>query len=241
VNFLFQFLYAADTVFQLVLVLLLVRGPFSKYLVFSLYAVAELAADMAEGVAYYRVGWSSPIYRQIYWTDHIVLYLLSLLVVISFTYEAVRESPLRPTAAKALSVIVAVALVLPFAFVRNHHGKTHGYFDSQWFNHTSQILNFGAAIMNLVLWAALLSNRRRDPKLVTLSIGVGIVTTSAAIAWGVRQWFPEGNRWPVDSFLLVTHLISLLLWCWLFRSKQVAEPRNAAPPAAPPNALTTPS
>jgi hypothetical protein len=236
VNFLFQFFYGSDTVFQLILVYLLVRGPFSRYLVFSLYAVVELAADMAEGIAYYRVGWESPVYRQIYWTDHIALDLLLFLVVITFTYEALRESPFRTKAAKALGTIVAVAMILPFAFIRGHHGKQHGYFLSQWFNHTSQILNFGAAIMNLVLWTALLSNRKRDPKLVTLSIGVGIVTTSAAIAWGAREWLPRQDRWPIDSFMTLAHLLSLLLWCWVFRPK-TQRPSNAVPP----NALTTPS
>ena len=93
VNFFFQFVYATDTVLQLALVFLLVRGPFSRYLIFSLYAVAELAADMAEGIAYYRVGWASPVYRQIYWTDHIALDLLLFLVVITFTYAALGKVP----------------------------------------------------------------------------------------------------------------------------------------------------
>ncbi len=235
-NFFFQFVYATDTVLQLALVFLLVRGPFSRYLIFSLYAVAELAADMAEGIAYYRVGWASPVYRQIYWTDHIALDLLLFLVVITFTYAALGESPFRRTAAKILGVIAAVAMLLPLALLRNHHGKQHGYFDSQWFSHTSQILNFGAAIMNLVLWTALLSNRRRDSKLVTLSIGVGIVTSSAAIAWGAREWFPQQDRWPIDTFMTLTHLVSVLLWCWVFRPKARQSGR-----AVPPNALTTPS
>ena len=127
-------------------------------------------------------------------------------------------------------------MLLPLALLRNHHGKQHGYFDSQWFSHTSQILNFGAAIMNLVLWTALLSNRRRDSKLVTLSIGVGIVTSSAAIAWGAREWFPQQDRWPIDTFMTLTHLVSVLLWCWVFRPKARQSGR-----AVPPNALTTPS
>jgi len=235
-NFLFQFFYGSDTVLQLVLVFLLARGLFPRYIVFCLYAVTELAADIAEGIAYYRVGWASPVYRQIYWTDHIALDLLLFLVVITFTYEALGESPFRRTAAKALAAIVAVATILPFAWVHNHHGKQHGYFDSQWFNHTSQILNFGAAIMNLVLWTALLSNRRRDPKLVTLSIGVGIVTASAAIAWGAREWLPRQERWPIDSFMTLAHVVSLLLWCWVFRPKTQRSGK-----AVPPNALTTPT
>ena len=103
-----------------------------------------------------RLG-EAPAYRTLYWTDHVTLDLLLFLVVIAFTYAALQENPLRPKAAKALGVIVVVALVLPFAMLHTSPLRAHGFFNSQWFNHTSQILNFGAAIMNLVLWTALLS------------------------------------------------------------------------------------
>jgi hypothetical protein len=84
---------------------------------------------------------------------------------------------------------------------------------------------------------------------VTLSIGVGLVTANAAIMWGARQWLAATNRWPVDIFVEVAGLASLLLWCWVFRPKAAghsstaAPPGNASPPsnAAPPDALTTPS
>jgi len=103
--------------------------------------------------------------------------------------------------------------------------------------------------MNLVLWTALLSNRRPRPQLGTLSIGVGIATASAAIAWGARRWLPEGNRWTVDSFMVVYPPRQLLLWCWAFRAKvgsrsSGATPTGSAKPpsnAPSPDALTTPS
>jgi hypothetical protein len=244
-----QILYVVDTLMWGVLLALLLRGPFKKYTVLAMYVLGEFAADVVEGIAYHRVGWDSPAYRKLYWTDKVTLELLLFLVVIAFTYAALQGNPLRPKAAKALGVIVVVTLALPFAMLHNHQSKLYGFFTSRWFNHASQIWNFGAAIMNLVLWAALLSNRRRDPQLVTLSIGVGIATASAAIAWGARQWLSEGNRWPVDSFMALADLASVLLWCWVFRpraaghSSSTPPPGGAKPPtsAVPPDALTTPS
>jgi hypothetical protein len=233
-NFLYQILYGADTVLQGLLLVLLLRGPFRKYIVFALYALAEFASDVSEGIAYYRVGWQSPAYRTLYWTNQVTMDLLLFLVVIAFTYAALQGNPLRAKAAKALGIIVVLTLALPFATLHNHHSKRYGFFTSQWFNHTVQIWSFGAAIMNLVLWAALLSNRRRDPQLVTLGIGVGIATSSAAIVWGARQWFAQANRWPVDSFMTVTHLASLLLWCWVFRPKAADHSSNTTPPGNAP-------
>ena len=229
-NFFSQVLYASETAFQCVLLFLVLRGPFKKYTVFAVFVLGAAASDVAENIAYYRLGKGSPAYRQLYWTDHVTQALLLFLVVISFTYAALHDSPSRAKAAKALGVIVVLTAAFPFTLLRNHYSPRHGFFTSQWFNHASQIWSFGAAIMNLVLWTALLSNRRRDPQLVSLSIGVGIATTSAAIGWGARQWLSEAYRWPVDSFMSVTHVTSVLVWCWVFWPKSVG--RASAPPPA---------
>jgi hypothetical protein len=238
VNFLSQIPYALETLLEFWLLFLLIRGPFRKYFVFSVYILFHILSNLIEVSALYHLGFKSDAYRNLYWTCEVTMDLFLFLVVIAFTYAA-------------LGTIVVVTLALPFALLRHihHHNPKYGFFTSQWFNHVSQIWNFGAAIMNLVLWTALLSNRRRDPQLVTLSIGVGLVTASAAIMWGARQWLAATNRWPVDIFVEVAGLASLLLWCWVFRPKAAghsstaAPPGNASPPsnAAPPDALTTPS
>ena len=167
-NFLSEFLYAFQTLLRLVLLALLVRGPFRKSLVFSAYVVSAFVGDILESSAYYHLGRDSAAYRQVYWTENITLDLLLFLVVIAFTYTALKDSPLRPKAAKLLTVIAIAGIALPFAMLPNHHSNHHGPFTSQWFNHVRQILNFAAAIMNLVLWGALLSDRKRDPQLVSL-------------------------------------------------------------------------
>jgi hypothetical protein len=248
-NFLSQILYGFDTFLQVVLLVLLLRGPFRKYTVFTIFVLGAVAADLSEAVAYYRLGWESPGYRTLYWTDEVSLEMLLFLVVIAFTYAALQDNPLRPKAAKVLGVIAVATLALPFAMLHSFYRPKHGFFTSQWFNQASQIWNFGAAIMNLVLWTALLSNRRRDPQLVTLSIGVGIATASAGIAWGARRWLPADDRWPADMFMSLANLASLLLWCWVFRPKAQGHSSSNSPPAGskppsnapPPNALTTPS
>jgi hypothetical protein len=243
VNFLSQIPYALETLLEFLLLFLLVRGPFRKYLVFSVYILFRVLGNVIEGSALHLLGFKSGVYRNVYWTCEVTMDLFLFLVVIAFTYAALDGNPLRPKAAKALGGIVVVALALPLYMLRHHHNKMYGAFTSQWFNQASQIWNFGAAVMNLVLWTALLSNRRRDPQLVTLSIGVGLATASAAIGWGARQWLAEANRWPVDIFMAVAGLASILLWCWAFRRKAPGHSSTTQPPsnAPSPQALTTPS
>ncbi len=243
-NYLSQVPYAVETLLELLLLVLLIRGPFRKYFVFSLYILFQILSDVTVASVYYHFGFKSEAYRNLYWTHELAQELLLFLVVIAFTYAALEGNALRPKAAKALGVIALVTLALPFTLLRhiNHHNQKYGFFTTQWFSHVGQIWNFGAAIMNLVLWTALLSSRRRDPQLVTLSIGVGLATASAAIMWGARQWLAEPNRWIVDIFMTVSYLASVLLWCWAFRPKPSGQASSNAPPgSAQPNALTSPS
>ena len=226
-----------DTVLLLALLVLLLRTPFHRHTTFTIYILVQFAAELAGWVAYYRFGSKSVAYRTVFWADQVALDLLLFLVVIAFAYEALEDNPLRQKAGKVFGVVFSVAVILPFALP-----VSGGRFNNDWFNHASQIWNFGAAIMNLVLWAALLSSRRRDAQLVTLSIGVGLATASAALAWGARLWLAQSHRWPVDSFMAVTHMVSLLVWCWAFRPHSANRP-GAKPPAeaASQKAISTPS
>lgn len=245
-TFIANVLNGCDTALQVVLLVLLVWwGAFRKYTVFSIYIAGAVAADVLERVAEHRLGFRSASYRQVWWTDQIALDVLLFLVIVALTYQALGNTPMRAKAQKALGAIGIAVLALPFALLPAHHSAKHGSFTSQWFNHASQILNFGAAIMTLVLWTALLVNRRgRDRRLVTLSIGLGLATTSAAIAWGVRRWITADNRESVDSFRMLVHLGALLIWCYAFRTKGPSlggEPlaSGASSTKAPPSELAT--
>src|SRR5580704_8929164 len=110
--FLSQVLYACETVLRFALLAFVVRGPFRKYLVFSIYVAAAFAGDLIESFSYYKLGSDSPAYRQVYWTENIALDFLLFLVVIALTYNALQDNPLRPKAAKVLGVIAVAGLAL---------------------------------------------------------------------------------------------------------------------------------
>jgi hypothetical protein len=211
----------AAMLLELYLVFLLLRGPFRKYPIFFVYILGQLIGNSLEAFAFYHFGHDSSSYRTFYWSDEITGALLLFLVVITFTYEALRDNPLRPKAGKILATIAVSTLAYTFLLF---HIRLFTY---RWYNSTDQMLNFGAAGMNLVLWGSVLANRRRDPQLLTISMGVGIAATSAAVVWGARLWVSDPNRWPLDTFAVLMHVASLLLWCWVFRPKPT---RGVAPP-----------
>ncbi len=191
------------------LVCLLRRGQYRRYPLLLIYSLVFFAATLAEIVVWRTVGLGSPIYRYLYMADEAIIDLLLFLMVIAMTYQALAGNPSRPKIGRLLVVVAAGAVLLPLVLFRG----------PRWFNPTSQMLNFGAAIMNLALWAALLGNKKRDPLLLAVSAGLGVAVTGAAITYGLHhfRWSTSGTpRVLVDLIKSVAHIVSLVIWCSAF-------------------------
>jgi hypothetical protein len=57
--------YALETLLDLLLLLLLIRGPFRKYFVVSLYILLQILSHSMVTSAYYVFGFRSLIYRNV--------------------------------------------------------------------------------------------------------------------------------------------------------------------------------
>jgi hypothetical protein len=218
-------LEAASVAVQAVLIVFLLLGSFRRYPLLLVYCVSQLAATITELYVYRIVHDSGTLYRRVYWTDEVVLDMLLFLMVILLIYRAVEGSPLRAGMGRLLGFVVVVVAIVPFVLFSARR------FSTAWFDATSQLLNFGAAIMNLGLWTALIATRKRDSLLLYVSAGLGVAVTGAAIAFGLRRFTPPGGTLQhiANLFKTVTYLASLVIWCWAFRP---AAKKNPAPPAA---------
>ncbi|MBZ5677398.1 MAG: hypothetical protein LAP61_24405 [Acidobacteriia bacterium] len=145
-------------------------------------------------------------------------------MVITLIYRALEASPVRIAMGRLLGAVVAVVLVVPFVLFSARR------FSTNWFDGTSQLLNFGAAILNLGLWTALIATKKRDPLLLKVSAGLGVAVTGAAIAYGLRRYTPPTStpQQLANLFKTLTYLTSVAIWCWAFRP---AAKKNPAPPA----------
>ena len=209
-----------------IIVFLLLRGSYRRYPLIFLYCVLQLVASASEVYVLRVLGEPSngPVFRTLYWTDEIILDLLLFLMVIALTYRALEGSPLRPQIGRFLGAVVVVILVVPFVLFNSTR------FGTGWFNGTSQLLNFGAAIMNLGLWTALIGTRKRDPLLLKVSAGLGIAVTGAAIAYGLRKFTTAGGteRDLANLLKAITYVLSVMIWFWAFRPRGQKTP---TPPA----------
>ena len=136
----------AQVLLQLVLLYLLIRGPFRRYFLIFAYCLAQTAQTVIDGLVLRQYGVSSSQYKTVFWTDAIVVDLLLLLIVIVLTKQAAEGSPLGSKMIRLLGIVSVIIVALPFVVLKGP------LFYTRWFNGTDQILNFGAAIMNLGLW-----------------------------------------------------------------------------------------
>ncbi|HLH38353.1 MAG TPA: hypothetical protein VKX39_04330 [Bryobacteraceae bacterium] len=219
-------------IFSLALVLVfLIAGRFYKYWAVLAYVAWELVATLAFTIADVIFNGSSPeqqdksaqlLYARLYWTNDVLVDLFRFVLVILLIYMVSEGS--KRVSGTWLAVIVAAALVLPFMlFDRDvrvvEMGSMHFRFPATlWFQSTSELLNFGAAIMNLILWIKLLASRQRDPQILLVSLGLGIVVTGTAMAYGVRHLLGAREFKAVGYVIMnLSQLLGWLIWCRAFR------------------------
>src|SRR5579871_2757067 len=220
--------YSSIALQSLLLISLLLRENFRRYPLLLVYSVVVLATTVAEVFVLNALGSKSTGYRHLYMADEVIVDLLLFLMVIVMTYQAMGENPLRAKVGRLLAIVGIGALCLPFLLFRGP------IFGLRWFYETSQMLNFGGAILNLALWTALLGNKKRDGLLLSVSAGLGVAVTGAAITYGLLhfRWAASGTpRDLVNLIKSVAYLVSLLIWCWTFRP--VPRPRQQVPPPTP--------
>src|ERR1051325_10197245 len=201
------------------LAFLFLYGSYRKYRLLSLYCCVLLLTSAAEIIVSNRYGYTSTAYRNVYWADELITDSLLFFIVIALIYRATEGTAFRKPAEKLLSGVVALALLLPFIVFPRPYYTTH------WFNGASQFLNFAAAVMNLLLWTALLGTAKRDRQLLTVSTGLGLSVTGAAVSYGLLTVFhqQEAKDFLRLSYVLF-HMLCLPIWCWAFRPAAVQKP-----------------
>ena len=231
-SYLFNALGFVGVILQLVVVYYLLNGAWRKFPVVLVYSAARLIANLSEAYVYYRLGRSALTYVKVYWTAEVLMNILTFLMVIVLTQQALEGMKIAAQTGKLLNAVMVLAVLAPLAI---YHQRT--LFSTRWFAGVLQWTQFGAAIMNLGLWTGLLANRKRDPQLLAVSIGLGIMATGAALALGLRQFTPTGSEIRNIGNLVgqLAHLLGVFVWCWAFRGANSPRPDK---PAAPGPLLT---
>ena len=109
-------------------------------------------------------------------------YTLILAVVFSFIYKATLQAGSGRVVRAALFLGWAAVLTVSFLAHYERHASL-----GVWMTPWTRDLNFCAALLDLVLWGLLLSSRKREPTLLLLTGGMGIMFAGDAIGAAIRS------------------------------------------------------
>lgn len=207
---------AVGLVLQVLLIAAMLRGVYRRYGALFLYALVLLVTTALEAAAFFWPRYAAVASTE-YWLFDSIRQVLLYVVVISLILRATDQSAKRASIGRWLitgSTIFA-ALSLYFTYSRGLN---------LWMTQFSRNLGFLAVILNLVLWAALLKQRRPDQTLLMVSGGMGIQMAGKAIGHSLRQLSP-GAVTAGNLVIVLSHLLCLYIWWQAFRqpSKQPAE------------------
>jgi hypothetical protein len=206
------------------------RGYFTLYPILFLFILTNLLAGVAEWaivLKFYSI--SSDDYKSYYWTNEFALQSLLFLVMVSFIHRAWEGHGRRFVWTVGVFLLVLIGVLGSVVISDPNDAR-------RWLSMLSRNLSFASALLNLVLWTALVKNRGRDHQLLLLSAGVGLMTTGKAIGQSLRTIGPDtltlGN-----VIIVVSQLVAFVVWLWTLRSVPARDRSGKLmSPAAAPNA-----
>jgi hypothetical protein len=224
--------YLVGLPLEVLIIAALLRGAYRRFPFVFAYAVASFLASAVELPLWVMSNLdkgSRILYVRTYWIAEQILLPLIYAVVISLIYES--SISLRSRRMVRTLVIVGALLFAGITFLIHFDGKIGV---GQWMTPWTQKLNFGAAILDLGLWAMLIGSRKKDQRVLILSGALGIQFTGEAIGESFRNMAQARHiRWlsySASLWIVATNIIFLYMWWQAFRQ---AAPRKTPPAAAP--------
>ena len=204
----------------LLIFVLLLRGPARRFPFVLTYVGWECFANFSLAFANRILTGTegSRIYARFYWINEVLVDLLRFILVVVLTRTVTAHGPQRSAIDRILAGVAVVTIVLPFLL---YHPTFTIFPRAQFFSSTSQLFNFGAGLMNLILWGALVASKQRDPLILAVSAGLGVVVTGAAFAYGLRHFIAPGPLRLIPNLLLMfTQTAGWAIWCRAFWATQ---------------------
>lgn len=142
-------------------------------------------------------------FAKIYWISEGILQALILALVISLIDQAGTHARSRRLPRAGLIIGAVLFAGISFAV---HYRPTLRYF-GYWITPWTRDLSFGSAILDLGLWALLISSRRGDRRLLLISGALGLQFTGEAIGEALQSL---SIAHKVNSLNLAGSIITML-------------------------------
>ena len=198
---------------QIRIIAALLRGRYRRFPILFAYMIVAFLTTVVEAptaVTYLR-NFTPHTLSNLYWPLEDLSQVLVYSVVMSLIYQATAK--LRARRIVRASLIAGAVLFAVISYLIHHEpGANPGSWMTPW----TADLNFCAMILDLALWALLITSRERDHRVLLLSGGLGIDMAGGAIGESVRNLAQPTRSHPLSftgSLIgMLANLVFLYIW-----------------------------
>lgn len=205
---------------QAVLINRILRGYWRQFPLIFGFVVAEFLVAVAQcpaewAMIMHKTRSAMPWRTLVYERGEVFLEFFTFVVVINLIFRATAGLASH----RVLRIgCVAGAILFAGASLWVHYDPQLNV--GRWMAPWTRDLNVGTSVLDLALWSLLLTQRRRDDRLLLLSGALGIQFTGAAIGHSLRALATHQNPWPWiigGKLVVITSFIRLFIWVRAFR------------------------
>jgi hypothetical protein len=214
---------------EILALIAILRGGVSRHpFVFAYLITSFLTAvlEMPISFAYLQKSGSQKLgFEVLYWVDEGVREVLIFAVVINLIYRTTANLESRRIA--RLLLLAGSVLFVAISFLV-HYDST--VFMGHWITPWTRDLKFCSAVLDLALWALLISSRKKDQTLLMLTGGMGIMFAGEAIGESIRSIaIPQSSH----ALVKVGSVVGLLadfafLYIWWQALRRESRPQDGS-------------
>ena len=202
-------LYGVGFALQALLLTALVVNFQKRFVPLFLYTISLFLTTVAE-LALQEAGRIPTGYQVLYWSLELVRQALLYMVVLSLVFQAVESNPARRF--RLVGMLAALSASYWILCLWLLHAERFNL----WMTQSVQWISFGAAALNLLLWATLLGKRHHNRVLLMISGAYGLQTAGEAIGQSLRM-LAVSNRsaalvWTGNLVMILAHFLCLFVW-----------------------------
>jgi hypothetical protein len=208
-------IFSVSATLQVCLISALRRRAYKEYpfvYAYSLFLFLKILVDAALFAG--AVSLSKPAMAYYWYRSEAITQFILFSLVVSLIEGAMKRSAYR----ERVRVLLAVtAVVSVFVSLVIHWDPSQFVL---WMTEVTRDLNFGSALLTLLLWMMLISSPRRNRQVLMLTVGLGLQFTGEAIGQSLRQLAhhrSSGTAFAGNLLLSMSHLIRLYVWWEAFR------------------------
>jgi hypothetical protein len=167
-------------------------------------------------------------FRIYYWSNEVAILFLLLSLMMSLIFRGLEGVRSRWMVVGAIGVVALLVSLGSTYFEREAFAQNSRLAYAMAMTVVSRNLAFYTALLNMVLWSVLLRQGVRDPQILLVSAGLGLISTGKAIGHSLRGISPQMEGLG-NLAVVFTDLLCFAIWYYSFSKVKQPHGKRLAP------------